>query len=163
MRFQRLVIFHGPKAKHRSYQITFQHTKFQSGGGFLPRQKLERVHVAFLSIEILLFSWSKASKGKSEFSRSTMSRQRGLSPAMFPSAQTAYRHDIIAIRYKCVSCFDELKTRDMLILLLTCSLTSATGLLNNWTKNGTAPASMTNCVWTEVPEAMLVKAQAASN
>ena len=32
-----------------------------------------------------------------------------------------------------------------------------------WTKIGTAPASTTMRVWLEVPEAMLVSAQAASN
>ena len=63
----------------------------------------------------------------------TRSRQGGESPAMLPSAHTA------------------------------CSRTSSLGLIRRRTKMGTAPTSMTTLVWSEVPEAMLVRAQAASN
>jgi len=46
---------------------------------------------------------------------------------------------------------------------LTCSLTSATGLLRSSTNKGTAPESMTIWVCCEDPEAILVRAHAASN
>ena len=46
---------------------------------------------------------------------------------------------------------------------LTCSLTSSLGEMRSWTKMGTAPSAITTLVWSEVPDAMLVSAQAASN
>lgn len=55
----------------------------------MPRQKLERVQVAFLSMEILLFSFRMASRGWRAPCWRTKSRQVGESPAIFPSAQTA--------------------------------------------------------------------------
>ena len=64
---------------------------------------------------------------------STRSRQRGESPAMLPRAHTA------------------------------CSRTSSMGECSSWTKMGTAPASITTLVWSLVPEATFVRAQAASN
>ena len=62
------------------------------GSGFLPLQRLERVQAAFLRTVSLM-------PGKAmSFSRSgiiseprTTSRHSGLSPAMFPSAHTAWR------------------------------------------------------------------------
>jgi len=45
----------------------------------------------------------------------------------------------------------------------TCSWTSSFVLLNNRTKTGTAPASITYFVWLELPDAIFVKAHAASN
>ena len=45
----------------------------------------------------------------------------------------------------------------------TCSQTLWSGLLSSFTKNGTAPALTTALVWSEVPLAMLVRAQADSN
>ncbi|MPC16790.1 hypothetical protein E2C01_009626 [Portunus trituberculatus] len=59
--------------------------------------------------------------------------QSGESPAMFPRAHTA------------------------------CSWTSSKSELSSWIKIGTAPASITIRVCVLVPEAMLVRAQAASN
>ena len=63
------------------------------GSGFLPRQRLERVHVAFLNTGNL------SSGMESRFRRRgitpeprTTSRHSELSPAMFPSAQTAWRN-----------------------------------------------------------------------
>jgi hypothetical protein len=45
----------------------------------------------------------------------------------------------------------------------TCSRTSSLGELRSWTKIGTAPWSMTTRVWSDVPDAILVSAHAASN
>ena len=44
-----------------------------------------------------------------------------------------------------------------------CSRTSSTGDESSSMKMGTAPASMTTCVCSDVPDAMFVSAQAASN
>lgn len=63
-------------------------TSSNSGWG-LPRQKLDNVQVAFLSIESLELSLSWARRGCSALCSRTMSRHTGESPAMFPSAQTA--------------------------------------------------------------------------
>ena len=99
----------------------------------MPRQKLERVHVALRSIDTLDDSVSCPSSGISAWLCSTRSLQRGESPAMLPSAHTA------------------------------CSRTSSFGLESSCTKIGTAPLSMTCAVWSAVPEAMFVSAHAASN
>mmetsp|Transcript_52289 Transcript_52289/g.132122 ORF Transcript_52289/g.132122 Transcript_52289/m.132122 type:complete len:262 (-) Transcript_52289:2-787(-) len=64
---------------------------------------------------------------------STRSLKFGESPAMLPRAHTA------------------------------CSLTSSFGDASSWTKMGSAPCSTTTLVCSAVPEAMLVKTQAASN
>ena len=45
----------------------------------------------------------------------------------------------------------------------TCSLTSSLVDRKSWTNRGTAPFSITSRVLSEVPEATLVRAQAASN
>ena len=45
----------------------------------------------------------------------------------------------------------------------TCSRTSSLGELRSCTNIGTAPLSITTLVWSDVPEAILVRAQAASN
>lgn len=47
--------------------------------------------------------------------------------------------------------------------LLTCSRTSSLGDCSSCTKMGTAPSSMTTLVWSDVPDATLVSAHAASN
>lgn len=108
-------------------------TVCQSGWGVFPRQKLLSVHVAFLSMLSLRLSPRRLMSGRRAPAWRTKSRQGGLSPAMFPSAQTA------------------------------CSRTSGSWLLRSSTKIGTAPASMTTCVCWAEPEAMLVSAHAASN
>jgi len=104
-----------------------------NGGCGLPRQKFDSVHVALRSIDTLDDSVSWPSSGMSACVCSTKSRQRGESPAMLPSAHTA------------------------------CSRTSSFGLLSSCTKIGTAPLSITCAVWSAVPEAMFVRAHAASN
>mmetsp|Transcript_11512 Transcript_11512/g.36585 ORF Transcript_11512/g.36585 Transcript_11512/m.36585 type:complete len:278 (+) Transcript_11512:1553-2386(+) len=105
----------------------------RNSGWGLPRQKLERVQVALRSMESLEFSWSCWRSGPMAPSRRTRSRQLGESPAMFPSAQTA------------------------------CSRTSSFGEVRSRQKIGTAPSWMTTRVWSDVPDAMFVSAQAASN
>ena len=99
----------------------------------LPRQRFESVHVALRSIDIFEFGLSCSSSGWSAPCVSTRSRHSGESPAMLPSAHTA------------------------------CSRTSSFGLLSSCTKIGTAPLSITCAVWSAVPEAMFVRAHAASN
>lgn len=47
--------------------------------------------------------------------------------------------------------------------LFTCSRTSSLGDSSSCTKMGTAPLSMTTLVCSEVPDATLVRAHAASN
>ena len=67
-------------------------TSSVSGGGFFPRQRLDSVHEAFLFV--LRSSCGIASsrdRGSRMPKPSTMSRHSGLSPAMFPRAQTAWR------------------------------------------------------------------------
>lgn len=49
------------------------------------------------------------------------------------------------------------------IYLITCSWTSSISDSKSLMNIGTAPASMTTLVWIDVPDAMLVKAHAASN
>ena len=48
-------------------------------------------------------------------------------------------------------------------LIHTCSRTSSLGELSSLTKIGTAPRSITTFVFSDVPDAMFVRAQAASN
>jgi hypothetical protein len=62
---------------------------WSKGGCGLPRQKFESVHVAFLSIESLAFSFNCASKGSKAPLPRTRSRHLGESPATFPNAHTA--------------------------------------------------------------------------
>mmetsp|Transcript_15658 Transcript_15658/g.27075 ORF Transcript_15658/g.27075 Transcript_15658/m.27075 type:complete len:257 (+) Transcript_15658:2072-2842(+) len=102
-------------------------------GAGLPRQKLDSVHVALRSMLIFEFSVSCSNKGVSALKLRTKSRHLGESPAMLPNAQTA------------------------------CSRTSSLGDDSSCTNMGTAPESMTTLVWSEVPDATLVSAQAASN
>mmetsp|Transcript_159 Transcript_159/g.264 ORF Transcript_159/g.264 Transcript_159/m.264 type:complete len:207 (-) Transcript_159:13-633(-) len=107
-------------------------TMSKSGWG-LPRQKLDRVQVAFLSM-LNLLPWCNCwSSGCIAPACNTRSRQGGESPAMLPNAHTA------------------------------CSLTSSLGLSNNLTNMGTAPTSITTLVCSLVPLAIFVKAHAASN
>ena len=66
-------------------------TVFQSGCGFFPLQKFERVHVAFLNIDNLFDESSRIIRsGVSALLLKTKSRFVGLSPAILPKAQTAY-------------------------------------------------------------------------
>mmetsp|Transcript_10966 Transcript_10966/g.33395 ORF Transcript_10966/g.33395 Transcript_10966/m.33395 type:complete len:265 (+) Transcript_10966:1114-1908(+) len=102
-------------------------------GGGLPRHRLDSVQVALRSMLRLVLSDSCLSSGSSAPARMTRSRHGGESPAMFPSAHTA------------------------------CSRTSWFGDVSSSTKMGTAPLLMTTSVWSVVPEAMFVSAQAASN
>ena len=81
----------------------------------------------------LCCSLNRVKRGRRAPCCSTKSRHCGLSPAIFPSAHTA------------------------------CSLTSRTEEDNNLMNSGTAPALITTCVCSAVPEAILVRAQAASN
>mmetsp|Transcript_21097 Transcript_21097/g.60192 ORF Transcript_21097/g.60192 Transcript_21097/m.60192 type:complete len:259 (-) Transcript_21097:507-1283(-) len=104
-----------------------------NAGCGLPLQKLDSVHVAFRSMLSLEFWCSCCSSGCMAPACNTKSRHGGESPAILPRAHTA------------------------------CSLTSSFGLERMRTKIGTAPTSMTTLVWSDVPEAMFVNAQAASN
>ena len=108
-------------------------TYSQAGCGFLPRQKLLSVHVAFRSMLTLWSSLSSCKRACIPPCCKTKSRHLVESPAMLPKAHTA------------------------------CSRTSSTGERRRSMKIGTAPQLMTTCVCSEVPEAMLVRAQAASN
>mmetsp|Transcript_57276 Transcript_57276/g.161773 ORF Transcript_57276/g.161773 Transcript_57276/m.161773 type:complete len:275 (+) Transcript_57276:978-1802(+) len=107
-------------------------THSKGGGGF-PRQRFERVHVAFRSIDVFSDSRNTAMIGYSPPLCSTRSRKFGESPAMFPRAQTA------------------------------CSRTSSLGDPRSITKIGRAPCSTTTRVCSAVPDAMFVSTQAASN
>ena len=49
------------------------------------------------------------------------------------------------------------------LIKITCSWTSSNCELNNLTNTGKAPASITQRVWCELPDAMFVSAHAASN
>mmetsp|Transcript_18048 Transcript_18048/g.46638 ORF Transcript_18048/g.46638 Transcript_18048/m.46638 type:complete len:268 (-) Transcript_18048:483-1286(-) len=99
----------------------------------LPRQRLESVHVALRSIDIFELGFSCSSSGSSAPWFSTRSRHSGESPAMLPSAHTA------------------------------CSRTSSLSESSSCTKMGTAPFEITSRVCSDVPDAMLVSAHAASN
>ena len=102
-------------------------------GTGLPRQKFESVQVALRMKPSLASGTSRRSSGASAPESSTRSRATVPSPAMLPSAHTA------------------------------CSRTSSLSESSRRTKCGTAPAAMTACVCSVVPEAMFVSAQAASN
>mmetsp|Transcript_11535 Transcript_11535/g.27666 ORF Transcript_11535/g.27666 Transcript_11535/m.27666 type:complete len:254 (-) Transcript_11535:129-890(-) len=105
-----------------------------NGGCGFPRQKFDSVHVALRSIEMrVVFGSSCLSSGISALCESTRSRSFAESPAMLPRAHTA------------------------------CSRTSSLGELRSCTNMGTAPRSTQTCVCSEVPDAMLVNAHAASN
>ena len=99
------------------------------------RHKFDMVHEIFCKNGILglLRGSVRAFIGAIIPASRTISRRSGPSPAMLPSAQTA------------------------------CSTTSGTPQLRSRTNEGTAPCSTTARVWLEWPEAMLVRAQAASN
>lgn len=102
-------------------------------GWGLPLHKLDKVQVEFLNIESLEDSARFLRRGSITLWFRTKSLQRGESPAMLPIAHTA------------------------------CSRTSSAGEVRRSLKMGTAPASITTLVWSAEPEAMLVRAQAASN
>ena len=82
---------------------------------------------------LLKITWLTCSRAGSASKDSTRSLHCTESPATLPSAQAA------------------------------CSRTSSLPDMSNWMKMGTAPDSMTYLVWSDVPDAMFVKAQAASN
>mmetsp|Transcript_35273 Transcript_35273/g.112204 ORF Transcript_35273/g.112204 Transcript_35273/m.112204 type:complete len:263 (-) Transcript_35273:151-939(-) len=103
------------------------------GGGGLPRQRLESVHVAFRIMDDFSDSRNTVMMGLRPPLCSTRSLKFGESPAMFPRAHTA------------------------------CSRTSSLGDCSSITKMGRAPCSTTTRVCSAVPEAMLVSTQAASN
>mgnify|MGYP003366354619 CR=1 FL=1 len=63
---------------------------WSNGGCGLPLQKLDSVHVAFLSIESFACSFNWASNGIKAPLLRTRSRHLGESPATFPNAHTAY-------------------------------------------------------------------------
>jgi len=71
-------------------------TSSNAGGGF-PLQKFDKVHVAFLSIEILVCSLNWANSETRAPWLSTRSRHLGESPATFPKAHTAYNFMDIVI------------------------------------------------------------------
>ena len=128
-----------------------------NGGGGLPRQKLDNVQVALRNIDILLPSLSCSSRGCRAFLDSTRSLHWCESPAMFPRAHTA-----CAISQG-VTRVGNLASHSACLSSLTCSLTSSLGERRSCTKSGTAPLSITSRVLSEVPDATLVRAQAASN
>ena len=103
------------------------------GDGFFPRHRLDMVHVAFLNMDNFCAVFKMLRSGSTIPASITMSLHSGLSPAIFPNAQIA------------------------------CSLTSSYGDSNNRMKMGTAPQSITVLVWWELPDAMFVRAHAASN
>mmetsp|Transcript_25248 Transcript_25248/g.71355 ORF Transcript_25248/g.71355 Transcript_25248/m.71355 type:complete len:235 (-) Transcript_25248:259-963(-) len=102
-------------------------------GAGLPRQKFERVQVALRFMVSLQSGVICWRRAGRAPHWRTRSRQELESPAMLPSAHTA------------------------------CSRTSTSGELRRLTKTGIAFAEMTTWVCSLVPEAMLVRAQAASN
>lgn len=102
-------------------------------GWGFPLQKFDKVQVAFLSMESFVWSWNWERRGNMAPRLKTRSRHFGESPATFPSAQTA------------------------------CSRTSSLGEVRRWIKLGIAPLWTITLVFSDVPEAMLVSAQAASN
>mmetsp|Transcript_99774 Transcript_99774/g.281696 ORF Transcript_99774/g.281696 Transcript_99774/m.281696 type:complete len:248 (-) Transcript_99774:695-1438(-) len=99
----------------------------------LPRHKLLRAHVAFLSAGTPLVVRISSTKGAMTPCASVKSRSATESPAMLPSAHTA------------------------------CSRTSPFGEPNNRMKAGSAPTSTTALVCGAEPEAMLVSTHKISN
>ena len=99
------------------------------------RHKFDIVHEMFCKKGMLGLCLGRVSSfiGAMIPASKTISRRSGPSPAILPKAQTA------------------------------CSTTSGTPQLRRRTNDGTAPCSTTARVWLEWPEAILVKAQAASN
>ena len=78
------------KKMHYTPMAQLMCTTCSNGGGGLPLQKFDNVHVAFLNIESFACSLNCASNGiKAPWLR-TRSRHLGESPATFPNAQTAY-------------------------------------------------------------------------
>mmetsp|Transcript_110251 Transcript_110251/g.311027 ORF Transcript_110251/g.311027 Transcript_110251/m.311027 type:complete len:350 (+) Transcript_110251:466-1515(+) len=104
-----------------------------SGGGGFPRQRFDKVHVAFLIMDVFSDSRSTVMIGTKPPLCNTRSRKFGESPAMLPNAQTA------------------------------CSRTSSLVDCKRFTKTGKAPWSTTTFVWSAEPEAMFVSTHAASN
>lgn len=80
-----------------------------------------------------MLGWMRRRSGSTTPFSMHRSRRTGPSPMMLPSAHTA------------------------------CSHTFSTDEESSWMKTSTAPKDTTACVWDEVPDAMLVRAQAASN
>jgi hypothetical protein len=120
--------------------------------------------VAFLSIESLACSLSCCSKGNNPPLASTRSRHFGESPATFPRAHTACKHKQQRKQQAKHQSTPSFRVRIILLLIFhACSRTSSLGELRSLTKMGTAPHSTTTLVFSDVPDAMLVSAQAASN
>ncbi len=116
------------------YHATTTYISYWSKGGCgLPRQKLLSVHVALRNMVVFEFSVNCCMSGRKAPDANTISRHSAESPAIFPSAQTA------------------------------CSRTSSFVDKSSWQKIGTAPCWMTVRVSSDVPDAMFVKAHAASN
>lgn len=155
-----------------AYNKTWKQTCSNEGCG-LPLQKFDNVQVAFLNIESFACSLNCASNGTKAPWPRTKSRHLGESPAIFPNAQTAYNgrvKGISRIRNKWIvqqiSLNMEVSSiimNDKQIEASTCSLTSSVCELKSFTNIGTAPWSITTLVFSDVPEAIFVKAHAASN
>ena len=103
------------------------------GAGFLLRHKLDKVHVIFRRNVLGVSGRIRAKSGSTIPHLMTRSLSSEPSPAIFPSAHTA------------------------------CSHTFELGDESSFTKGPTAPISTTCRVCKDVPEAMLVRAHAASN
>lgn len=103
------------------------------GGGSRQRHKLTITQVKFRRKPSGMLGVSNLNKSFNPPSSITRSRSAGPSPMMFPRAHTA------------------------------CSQTFGCGDDNNLRNNGTAPECTTAIVCADVPEAMFVKAHAASN
>lgn len=135
------------------------------GGSGFPLQRMDKVHVAILSMESLECSFNWASSGMNAPLQRTRSRYLGESAAILPNAHTA-----------CISKWMLKKghTHDLQLAKIhrrfmvsnsryTCSRTSSLGEARSFTKIGTAPWSITTFVFSEVPEVMFVRAHAALN
>ena len=105
----------------------------KGGGGFLLRHKLEIVQVTFLRKEMGVCGFMKVRRGGMIPWEITKSLHSGPSPVMLPRAHTA------------------------------CSQTYCIGHESSSMKSGTAPHCTTTRVCSDVPLAMFVSAQAASN
>lgn len=106
---------------------------FIGGGGSLFLHKFTMTHVTFLKNEIGISGLMNDNRGFTTPNSITKSLKNGPSPIIFPNAHTA------------------------------CSHTFWCGECNNFKNSGIAPADTTLFVCSEVPDAILVSAQAASN
>ena len=149
-----------------------------SGGGFLPRQRLERAHEAFLTVR--MSSWSFRTErmlmsGSMTPRERTISLYSALSPAMLPRAQMAWCGERERERKRGGGGRERRKKwtqfvwEGVVITLyhttcwLTCSRTYSCGERSSCMREGMAPASMTALVWRVEPDAIFVNTHAASN